>query len=230
MSKKSTPAMNEKEFLALLQRVLPEAAPDPAVASAIYDAVARQVQLRNHVASFEKFCSTGSLPDLAPQTVAEFKSQLATNFGEANVTLVPDEEAKELAVEIALPDRTVTSTVKIIPPGEEPEEPKKSPLVPFPIALPTDPELIWVLARREDFSADEAARALASIEEEFWATKAGQKRLRELGERSFADFISSVPAAALADSGLKRLYKAPEPLKFIRTLPATGEEQAGSVE
>jgi hypothetical protein len=225
MPKKSTTAMNEKEFLALLQRVLPETAPDPAIASAIYDAVARQVQLRNHIASFEKFCSTGSLPDLAPQTVAEFKSQLATNFGEANVTLLPDDESQELAVEIALPDRTVSSKVKIIPPGEEPEEPKKAPLVPFPIALPDDPELVWVLARREDFSADEAARALASIEEEFWATKAGQKRLRELGERSFADFISSVPAAALADSGMKRLYKAPEPLKFVRTLHATGEEQ-----
>lgn len=221
---KKAPGMNEKDFLALLQQVLPKATPDPALASAIYDAVARQVQLRNHLKSFEKFCSTGSIPDLEPQTVAEFKSQLATNFGEANVTVEPAEEGKALAVEIALPDRVVASQVKVIPPGEEPEEPSKAPFVPFPVALPEDPELIWVLARREDFSADEAARALAAIEEEFWATKAGQKILKEIGERTFADFIASVPAAALGDSSMKRLYKAPETLKTLRLLHATGEE------
>ncbi len=221
---KKAPGMNEKDFLALLQQVLPKATPDPALASAIYDAVARQVQLRNHLKSFEKFCSTGSIPDLEPQTVAEFKSQLATNFGEANVTVEPAEEGKALAVEIALPDRVVASQVKVIPPGEEPEEPSKAPFVPFPVALPEDPELIWVLARREDFSADEAARALAAIEEEFWATKAGQKILKEIGERTFADFIASVPAAALGDSNIKRLYKAPETLKTLRLLHATGEE------
>lgn len=221
---KKSQGMNEKDFLALLQQVLPKATTDPALASAIYDAVARQVQLRNHLKSFEKFCSTGSIPDLEPQTVAEFKSQLATNFGEANVTVEPAEEGKALAVEIALPDRVVASQVKVIPPGEEPEEPSKAPFVPFPVALPEDPELIWVLARREDFSADEAARALAAIEEEFWATKAGQKILKEIGERTFADFIASVPAAALGDSNIKRLYKAPETLKTLRLLHATGEE------
>ncbi len=221
---KKSQGMNEKDFLALLQQVLPKATTDPALASAIYDAVARQVQLRNHLKSFEKFCSTGSIPDLEPRTVAEFKSQLATNFGEANVTVEPAEEGKALAVEITLPDRVVASQVKVIPPGEEPEEPSKAPFVPFPVALPEDPELIWVLARREDFSADEAARALAAIEEEFWATKAGQKILKEIGGRTFADFIASVPAAALGDSNIKRLYKAPETLKTLRLLHATGEE------
>ena len=222
---KKTPGMNEKDFLALLQQVLPKATPDPALASAIYDAVARQVQLRNHLASFEKFCSSGSLPDLEEHTVAEFKSQLATNFGEANVVVAPAEEGKALDVEIALPDRVVTSQVKVIHPDEVPEEPSKAPFVPFPVALPEDPELIWLLARREDFSADEAVRSLAAIEEEFWATKAGQKLLKETGERTFADFIAAVPAAALGDSNMKRLYKAPESLKTLRLLPATGEER-----
>lgn len=222
---KKTQGMNEKEFLALLQQVLPKTTHDPALASAIYDAVARQVQLRNHIASFEKFCSTGSLPDLEPQTVAEFKSQLSTNFGEANVLVEPAEEGKALAVEIALPDRTVASVVKVIPPGEEPVEETKAPLVPFPVALPEDPELIWVLARRENFSADEAARALAAIEEEFWATKAGLKLQKEVGEKTFADFIATVPAAALAASNLKRLYKAPETLRTLRLLPAAQQEE-----
>lgn len=221
--KKDT-GITEKEFLSLLQQVLPQATPDRALASAIYNAVAKRVQLRNHLASFEKFCSTGSLPDLAPQTVADFQGQLEANFGEASVVVAPTDDGKELAVEIALPDRMVSSRVKVIPQGEEPEEETKAPFVPFPVALPTDPELVWVLARREDFSAEEAARALASIEEEFWATKAGRKLLREVGERTFADFISAVPAAALADSNLKRLYKAPEHLSVLHLLPATGEE------
>jgi hypothetical protein len=227
---KKTSGMSEKEFLALLQQVLPKATPDPALASAIYDAVARQVQLRNHLASFEKFCASGSLPDLEEPTVAEFKSQLATNFGEANVTVTPNEEQRALDVEITLPDRVVTSQVKVIPPDEVPEELPKAPYVPFPVALPEDPELIWLLARREDFPADEAVRSLEAIEEEFWATKAGQKLLKETGERRFADFISSVPAAALSNSNMKRLYKMPETLKTLRLLPATGAEKVEAVD
>ena len=70
----------------------------------------------------------------------------------------------------------------------------------------------------KDLGPDEAARALASIEEEFWATKAGQKLQREGTEKSFADFIHNVPAAALADSGLKRHYKQPETLHALQLL------------
>jgi hypothetical protein len=121
------------------------------------------------------------------------------------------------AVEIALPDRKISTRVKVQAPGEDPEA-AKVPFVPFPVALPEDPELVWVLARREDLGPDEAARALASIEEEFWATKAGQKLQREGTEKSFADFIQNVPAAALADSGLKRHYKQPETLHALHLL------------
>jgi hypothetical protein len=227
---KKTKGMNEKEFLALLQTVLPKATPDPALASAIYEAVAKQVQLRNHLASFENFCATRTVPDTEPTTVAELQSQLATSFGESNVSVAPAEEGGALAVEITLPDRTVTSHVRVGPPEDEVEE-EQAPFVPFPVSLPEDPELVWVLGRRENFAPDEAARALASIEEEFWSTKAGQKRLREIGERTFAEFIANVPASALADSGLKRHYKTPEPLKTLRLLPtapqaATLEEAA----
>ena len=221
---KKIPGMTEKEFLALLQQVLPQTTRDPALAGAIYEAVVRRVQLRNHVASFEQFCTSGSLPDLEPQTVTEFRSQLATNFGEENVTVEAAEEGKALAVQIALPDRLVSSHVKVIPPGEEPEESPAAPFVPFPVALPEDPELVWVLARREDFPAHEAVRSLAAIEEEFWATKTGKKLLKQVGERTFADFISAVPAAMLGDSHMKRLYKAPETLSMVRLLKATEEE------
>ncbi len=92
------------------------------------------------------------------------------------------------------------------------------PFVPFPVSLPEDPELIWALGRREDLGPDEAMRALAIIEEEFWATKAGQKLLKEQADKTFAEFIARVPAAALKESGIKRHYKEPETLKTLQLL------------
>src|SRR5687768_7735759 len=53
--------MNEAQFLALLQKVLPKATQDPLLASRIYDEVAKEVQLSKHLASFEKFCEKGAL-------------------------------------------------------------------------------------------------------------------------------------------------------------------------
>lgn len=210
--------MSAAQFLALLQKVLPKATQNPGLASTIYQEVEKEVRLFNSIESFEKFCEKGSLPDLQPETVEEFQSQLATNFGPESVTVAPDEEGKALEVEITLPDRTVNRRVVVAPPGSEEEE-VKAPMVPFPVSLPTDPGLVWVLARRENFGPDEAGRALAAIEEEFWATKAGQKLLKEGVERSFAEFIAHVPASALADSGLKRHYKEPETLCTLRLLP-----------
>jgi hypothetical protein len=221
---KKIKSMSEKEFLSLLLKVLPKATNDPHLADAIYESVAKEVQLRNHVQSFEKFCAEGSVPDLEPKTVSEIKENLALNFGQENVTVVPDEEGKALAVEVTLPESTLTNRVKVST-GEEEEEDVKEPFVPFPVVLPEDPELVWVLGRRESFPPEEAARALASIEEEFWATKAGQKRLREIGERSFAEFVASVPASALGDSNLKRHYKTPEPLRMLRLLPKQDQEK-----
>ncbi|MEI9896198.1 MAG: hypothetical protein WDN28_20620 [Chthoniobacter sp.] len=86
------------------------------------------------------------------------------------------------------------------------------------MSLPEDPELVWLLARREDLGPDEAARALVKIEEEFWLTKKGQQLQREHVEKTFAEFIINVPASALTESGLKRHYKEPEALKTLRLL------------
>ncbi|MHA3774603.1 hypothetical protein ACXR0O_24020 [Verrucomicrobiota bacterium sgz303538] len=212
-----TKGLKDTEFLTLLQRVLSNAMPDPHLASRIYDEVTKEIRLVNSLQSFEKFCEKEGLPNLEPQTVTELQTQLASNFGQENVSVTPDEEGKSLAVEISLPDRTVTTKVDVRPPGEDDGE-AKAPMVPFPVSLPEDPELIWMLARRENLGPDEAARALAKIEEEFWATKAGQKALKEGTDRTFAEFIALVPAAALADSGMKRHYKEPEPLNTLRLL------------
>lgn len=218
--------MSEAQFLSLLQKVLPETVADPGMASAVYERVAREIRLVRSLERFEKFCAEGSLPDLEPATVSNLQTDLAATFGEENVVVTPAETGEAVAVEIALPDRTVTTQLKVAKEGEVVEEEEvKVPFVPFPVALPEDPELLWVLARRENLAPNEATRALASIEEEFWASKNGQKLLKDRTERTFAEFVANVPAAMLADSGLKRHYKMPEARQTLRRVPA--KPQAG---
>ena len=122
-------------------------------------------------------------------------------------------------MEITLPDRVVSREIKVGPAdADDGDGAPKAPFVPFPVTLPADAELVWVLARREDLGPDEAARALAHIEDEFWGSKTGQKLQREGTEKTFAEFIANVPAAALLESGLKRHYKEPETLHSLRLL------------
>jgi len=110
--------------------------------------VAKEIQLLKSLESFEKFCDTGALPDLEPRTLAELKSELFGKFGEENVAIIPKEGAVGVEVEIALPDRTVNTRVKVDPEVANAVEEVKAPPVPFPLALPNDPELVWVLGRR----------------------------------------------------------------------------------
>jgi hypothetical protein len=217
--------LNEAEFLALLERVLPTATPDPRLASAIYEQVAKELRLINSLKSLEKFCAEGSLPDLEPATVAEFQGRLEETFGVDKVSVAPTEKGDAVAVEIALPERKISNRLKVLPPGTVEEEEVKAVYVPFPVALPDDPDLVWILARREDLAPEEAARALAGIEEEFWETKAGLKLLKDRVEKSFAEFIANVPAAALVDHGLKRHYKEPEPRKTLHRGPAQAKPE-----
>ncbi len=215
-----TKGISESQFMALLQKVLPEAIEDPHLAASVYERMAKELRMMRSLERFEKFCAEGALPDLEPATVANLQNDLSTTFGEENVTVEPDEDGKAVAVEISLPNRKVETKLKVQTPGEEvAEEEVKSPFVPFPVSLPEDPELLWVLARRENIAPDDAGRALAGIEEEFWATKAGQKLLKDRVERTFAEFVANVPAGMLADLGLKRHYKEPEPRRTLRRLP-----------
>lgn len=225
-------ASSEAKFLSLLERILPKATNDPAVAARIYEEVAKEVRLVTSLESFEKFCQKGSLPDAEPETLDNLKDQLAGNFGEENVVVLPPDEADDrpdVSVEISLPDRTVMTRLKVTPPGTEPEGPE-APFVPFPVALPNDPELVWLMARRENLGPDEANRALNLIEEEFWATKKGQNLQREGVEKTFAEFISNVPAAPLKESGLKRFHKDPETLKILHLMPTEAKPQEEEVE
>jgi len=222
MTKKTKPRKNEAAaLLELLKKVLPKAAPDPALAGKIYQAVEAELRNNSRVTAFEKFCDKVELPDLEDRTLDEVRLQLAASFGDGDITIKPDEKEKSLSVEVALPDGTqFQGQVKVRPlttDGDgDPEVSLK--FVPFPVSLPGDPELVWLLAKRENLSAEEAGVGLAKSEEEFWASKLGQKLLRDRVERSFPEFIARTPAGILGEAGLKRHYKTPEPVKVLRPL------------
>ena len=91
--------------------------------------------------------------------------------------------------------------------------------VAFPVCLPGDKELVWLLAKRENMTPDEGGVALSKIEEEFWASKTGQKLIRDRVERSFPEFIARAPAGMFNELGLKRHYKTPEAIKATRSAP-----------
>lgn len=224
--------LTEAQFLAFLEKALSQVLPDLKLRAAVHEAVSKEIRLHNHVASFTKFAEQGSVPDLRPETVAELQEQIASTFGgDAAVAVTAAEEGKGVAVEITLPDRTISGEIKVQAGVIDEEDGlPKAPFVPFPVTLPQDAELVWVLARREDLGPDEAARALAHIEELFWASKSGQKLQREGGEKTFAEFIANVPAAALLESGLKRHYKEPEALHSLRLLNPQPAENAFAVD
>ncbi|HWL51550.1 MAG TPA: hypothetical protein VNQ90_03895 [Chthoniobacteraceae bacterium] len=211
-------ALNEARFLALLEKVLPQTVQDPTLISAIYEKVAHEVRLITSLEAFDKFCTKGSIPDTEPNTIAELTEQLQGNFGEENVEITPLEDGTAVAVEINLPDQSFQSHLKVQAPGTE-DVATEAPFVPYPVALPEDPELVWLLSRRENLGPDEASRALANIAEEFWGSKKGQTLQRQGVTKTFAEFISAVPASALKESGLKRFHKDPEALKIIRLIP-----------
>ena len=210
----------ESQLLELLKRVLPKAAPDPDIAGRIYKAVEAELLASNRSKAFEKFCEKVELPDLEPKTITSVQEQLSASFGQADITVKPNKRDQVLAVEVAMPDGThFQSQIKVRPVGEEDEEPEFVPkFIPFPVSLPGDPELVWLLAKRENLSAEEAAIALTKAEEDFWASKSGQKLLRDRVERAFPEFISRAPAGMLNEAGLKRHYKTPEAIKIMRPL------------
>jgi hypothetical protein len=219
-NKKSKSKRDEQaQLLDLLRSVLPKIAPDPALAEQIYSACEAELRAKNQVSAFEKFCDRIELPDLEPKTLEEVRQHFTAGFGEADLDIVPDEETKAVAVDVSLPDGTEFHSripVRPIAPAaaDEPEVTLK--FVAFPVAMPGDKELIWALAKRENLTNDEAAIALVKLQDDFWASKTGQKLLKDRVERNFPEFIARVPAGLLGDAGLKRHYKLPEAIKILR--------------
>lgn len=214
-----TTQATEAQLLELLKKVLPKATHDAQLAGKIYEACESELKAKARASAFEKFCQKVELPDLEPKTVADVKNQFLSAFGDGDVTIKPEPKEQLLAVEVQLPDgRQFSSEIKVRALGEEPTEEQEIKLkfVPFPVCLPGDKELVWMLAKRENMTPDEGGIALTKIEDDFWASKTGQKLLRDRVERSFPEFISRVPTAALNELGLKRHYKTPEPIKELR--------------
>ncbi len=217
--KKSTNQATETQLLQLLKKVLPKATHDPELAGKIYEAVEHELRTTSRTTAFEKFCSRVALPDLEPANVQDAKRQISESFPDADVTLRPNRKEKSLEVEVALPDGAqFTGEIKVnANPEAESDEPEvKLKFIPFPVCLPGDKELVWLFAKREDLSPDEAGIALTKCEDDFWGSKTGQKLLRDRVERCFPEFVSRAPAGLLADAGLKRHYKTPEAIKVLR--------------
>ncbi len=209
----------QAQLLDLLRSILPKIAPDPALAEKIYSACEAELRVKNRVHSFEKFCERIELPDLEPKTLEAVKQQLVAGFGDADLDIEPNEDGKGLRVDVSLPDGTqFHSRIPVRPAGAELSDEQEITMkfVAFPVALPGDTELLWALAKRENMTNDEAAIALTKVEDEFWASKPGQKLLKDRVEKSFPEFIARVPAGMLGDAGLKRHYKLPETLKVLR--------------
>jgi hypothetical protein len=218
--KKENNKAAEAQLLDLLRKVLPKATHDVQLAGKIYHAVELELKAKAKVLAFEKFCTKVELPDLEPKSIDEVKLQLAASFGDGDVTLKPNRKEKSLAIEVALPDgNQFSGEIKVNPNarnGETDEQEITLKFVPFPVCLPGDKELVWLLAKRESMSPGEAGIALSKVEEDFWASKTGQKMLRDRVERNFPEFIARVPGGMLGEAGLKRHYKTPEPIKLLR--------------
>lgn len=213
----------ETDLLALLKKVLPRATDDQQLATRIYKAVETELKSKSKAAAFEMFCARLEVPSLDAKTLQDIQLQLASAFGEGDLTLKPNKAEKSLAVEVTMPDGTsFRSELKVDPNagktvgGEDGEEEFTPKFVPFPVCLPGDKELVWMLAKRENMTPEEAGIQLNKVEEEFWASKSGQKMIRDRVEKSFPEFIQRAPAGLLQEAGLKRHYKTPEPLKQLR--------------
>ncbi len=217
--KREAKKSNEAQLLELLKRVLPKATHDAQLAGKIYQAIEDELKAKARALAFEKFCAKIELPDLEQKTVEDVKLQLAASFGDGDITVQPNKKEKSLTVEVSLPDGgQFTSEVKVGPVAAAASDEQEVTLkfVPFPVCLPGDKELVWLLAKRENLSPEEGGIALAKLEEEFWASKTGQKLIRDRVERSFPEFIARVPGGLLNEVGLKRHYKTPEPVKPLR--------------
>jgi len=215
---------SKNPFLDILQNILPQATNDPKLTSKIIKAVKKELVANEQQKAFERFCKKTPVPHLEEAAVQSVENVLKENFPESDITVKPMKAEEIMALEVSHKDGTQQyGELKIDPSAPLPDDPEaqdfKPKFIPFPVALPGDPETIWFLAKREDLSNDDAGRALSGLQADFWESRAGQKALKKGAERGFPDFIDRVPAGILRELGLKRHYKAPETLKVIRIEP-----------
>src|SRR5258708_6188930 len=184
---------NEAQLLDLLKRVLPKATHDAALAGKIYQAIEVELKAKARAIAFERFCGRIELPNLEPKTIEEVKLQLEASFGDGDITIKPNKKEKSLAVEVSLPDGCqLSSEIKVGPVTATADEEQEVTLkfVPFPVCLPGDKELVWLLAKRENMTPEEAGIALSKMEPEFLGLETGPKLIPDRVERRFSGFIA----------------------------------------
>jgi hypothetical protein len=215
---KKTKTNPQFEALELLKNVLPRTVTDQKLVDKIYSACEKEIASKVRVENFQKFCSRAELPDLENGSVKEIQKQFEESFGKGAVSVVPHPKKQAATVEVVLDGEVLEGVVKVgTTEAEGDEEGEFKPkYVPFPVSLESDPELVWALARGENLTPEEAAITLTKTQDDFWASKQGQKLIRDRVERTFAEFIARVPAKMLSEGGLRRHYKEPEALKQIR--------------
>jgi hypothetical protein len=124
---------------------------------------ARKWNGKKQSAAFQEFCRRCPLPDLKDETLKEVTNRFEETFGRDLIDFAVNEKDGTLNVELNVPNGPLVSSIELndIPLKEEDIEPEvKVKFIPFPVALPGDPELVWMMAKRETMSPDEAARAL----------------------------------------------------------------------
>lgn len=208
----------EAQLLQLLKQILPQTTSDTEMAGKVYKAAERALRLRKYAKLFREFAQTVPLPDLSPGSVTNVQGRFEEAFPGWKVTLTTKPKEKLLRIDTEMPDGAQFNADAMVGQGAESDKQEiKLKFIAFPVARPGDKELIWLMAKREDLSNEEAGIALTKAEEVFWESKAGQKCLRDRVERSFAEFITRVPGGLLKENGLKRHYKKPEALKVLRS-------------
>src|SRR4051812_13915043 len=145
---KKSKGLSERDVLELLKTVLPKHTSDVDLASKIINAMERELQRKNQHAAFEKFCERVELPSMEAATITEVKKQFQDAFGD-DVKVTQDKKTEALHVELQTPDGTLTANIKVGQSAGETSDEQEVTLkfVPFPVALPSDPELVWLLAK-----------------------------------------------------------------------------------
>ena len=219
--KKTNSNKADHQLLDILANVRPKTTTDVKLASRIIKAVEKELKAKEREKQFQKFCSKTAVPDLQTKTVNDLEKIMSDTYQDGDITVKPLKADDTMAVEVNLPDGALYyGELKVNPDAPALDDPDaveyKPKFVAFPVALPGDPENVWLMAKREDLSNDEAGRAIEKLKADFWESKAGQNALRKGAERSFPEFMERVAAAVLREEGLKRHYKMPEAVKVLR--------------
>ena len=170
-------------------------------------------QFLNLRTTFDEYLKDCKLQSLEASEVFEVKRFMTEVFPDEKVVIETNEEEGSLAVSVDLAEGTLSGKLTVEGPSEE--KAKKVTFMPFPTCLIGDPGLIWMLAHREDMSIIDARIAVNSLESDFWASKKGLQMLKKGAPRTFATFVEKVPAGALKEKGLKRIFALPGVLKAV---------------